>query len=145
FAVLIGYLVNLLVPRMGEAARCTVLAKYEHEPVDKIVGTIVAERSFDVVCLILVTLLAFVLQMEIAGDYLSEQMAKLAITETTLAVVFGGLAVLIALLIFVYRRNRKTRLGQFLSGIGYGLLSIRFMHKKGQFLLFTALIWLSYL
>src|SRR5690606_35698869 len=118
FAVLIGYLVNLLVPRMGEVARCTVLAKYEHETVDQIVGTIVAERSFDVVCLILVTLLACVLQMEIAGDYMNEQLAKFAITGTTLAMIFGGLAVFLALLIFIYRRNRKTRLGQFLSGIG---------------------------
>src|SRR5690606_18681838 len=61
FAVLIGYLVNLLIPRMGEVARCSVLAKYEREPVDKIVGTIVAERAFDMVCLILITLLTFFL------------------------------------------------------------------------------------
>src|SRR5690554_726979 len=46
-AVLIGYLVNLLVPRMGEVARCTILARYERKPAHRIIGTIVAERSFD--------------------------------------------------------------------------------------------------
>lgn len=145
FAVLIGYLVNLLVPRMGEVARCTVLAKYEHEPVDKIVGTIVAERSFDIVCLILVTVLAFVLQIDVASDYVNEQMARFAISGTTVALVFGGLAVFIALLILIYQKNKKSRLGHFLSGIGYGILSIKFMHKKGQFLMYTALIWFCYL
>ncbi|HRO42499.1 MAG TPA: lysylphosphatidylglycerol synthase transmembrane domain-containing protein [Flavipsychrobacter sp.] len=145
FAVLIGYLVNLLVPRMGEVARCSVLAKYENEPVDKIVGTIVAERSFDMVCLILVTVLAFVLQMDIASEYVNEQMAKFSITGTTLAIVFGGIALFIALLIFIFRKNRKSKIGQFITNIGYGILSIKFMQKKGQFLLYTALIWFCYL
>src|SRR4051812_4517244 len=30
FAVLIGYLVNLIPPRAGEVAKCTVLAEYEN-------------------------------------------------------------------------------------------------------------------
>ncbi|MBS1590370.1 MAG: flippase-like domain-containing protein, partial [Bacteroidetes bacterium] len=76
FAVLIGYLVNLLVPRMGEVARCSVLAKYEQEPVDKIVGTMVAERSFDFICLVFVTLLTFVLQIDVANDYVQQQLGK---------------------------------------------------------------------
>ncbi len=145
FAVLIGYLVNLLVPRMGEVARCTVLAKYENEPVDKIVGTIVAERSFDIVCLGIVTVLAFVLQMNIASEYVNEQLAHFAIKGSTIAFAFGGLALFIALLIFIYRRNRKSKIAQFITGIGYGILSIKYMHKKGMFLLYTALIWFCYL
>ena len=145
FAVLIGYLVNLLVPRMGEVARCTVLAKYEREPVDKIVGTIVAERSFDILCLVLVTLLAFVLQMEIASEYVNEQMAKFAISGTAIAVILGGMAGFIALLILIYRRNKKSKIGHFISNIGYGILSIKFMHKKRPvpFIYFSYLVLLS--
>ncbi|RYF96363.1 MAG: flippase-like domain-containing protein, partial [Chitinophagaceae bacterium] len=145
FAVLIGYLVNLLVPRMGEVARCTVLAKYEKEPVDKIVGTIVAERSFDIVCLLLVTLLAFLLQMDVASDYMREQTAKSAIKGTTVAMIFGGMGLFLALLIFLYRSNRQSKIGKFISGIGYGVMSIKYMHRKGLFLLYTALIWICYL
>lgn len=145
FAVLIGYLVNLLVPRMGEVARCTVLAKYEHEPVDKIIGTIVAERLFDIICLMLVTVLAFVLQMDMASSYITEQMTKLAIKGSTVAFILGGIALFIALLIFIYRRNKNSKIGHFISGIGYGIMSIKFMHKKWLFLLYTALIWFCYL
>ncbi len=145
FAVLIGYLVNLLVPRMGEVARCTVLAKYENEPVDKIVGTIVAERSFDVLCLGLVTLIAFLLQMQIASEYVNEQLAKFAIKGSSVALLMGGLALFIALAIFIFRKKRKSKIGRFLSGIGHGVMSIKYMHKKGQFLLYTALIWICYL
>ncbi len=145
FAVLIGYLVNLLVPRMGEVARCSILARYEHEPVNKIVGTIVAERSFDMVCLIVVTILTFVLQMDIAGEYLKEQMAKLTIKASTVALVFGGLAIFIAALIFIYRRSKQTKLGHFLKGIGAGVTSIIHMKKRWQFLIYTVLIWGCYL
>jgi len=53
-AVLIGYLANLAIPRLGEVLKCTLLAKYEKVPAEKIVGTIVAERAFDVISLGLV-------------------------------------------------------------------------------------------
>ena len=36
FAVMIGYLVNSFLPRVGEVAKCTVLAKYEKVPADKL-------------------------------------------------------------------------------------------------------------
>src|SRR5688572_10836212 len=48
FAVMIGYLANFAVPRLGEVLKCTILAKYEKVPVEKLMGTIVAERAFDV-------------------------------------------------------------------------------------------------
>src|SRR5687768_13611784 len=52
-AVLIGYLANLAVPRLGEILKCTILARYEKVPADKLVGTIVAERAFDMICLLI--------------------------------------------------------------------------------------------
>src|SRR5687767_5486886 len=56
FAVMVGYLANLAVPRLGEILKCTILARYEKVPAEKLVGTIVAERAFDLVCLILIFL-----------------------------------------------------------------------------------------
>ena len=50
-AVMIGYLANLAVPRLGEVLKCTILARYEKVPAEKLVGTIVAERAFDVISL----------------------------------------------------------------------------------------------
>jgi len=41
FAVMIGYLANQAVPRLGEVLKCTVLARYEKIAVDKLIGTII--------------------------------------------------------------------------------------------------------
>ena len=41
-AVLIGYLANLAIPRLGEVLKCTVLARYEKVPADR-AGTLAAE------------------------------------------------------------------------------------------------------
>src|SRR4029453_1970018 len=64
-AVLIGYMANLAVPRLGEVLKCTILARYEKVPADKLVGTIVAERAFDVVCLMIVFGLTLVFQYDV--------------------------------------------------------------------------------
>jgi uncharacterized protein (TIRG00374 family) len=54
FAVtLIGYLVNAVIPRLGEIIKCSFLSRYEHIKVDKLVGTIIVERAFDVICYII--------------------------------------------------------------------------------------------
>src|SRR5580765_3890476 len=65
FAVMIGYFVNLGAPRLGEVLKCTVLARYEKIPAQKLVGTIVAERAFDVICLAIVFGLTFVFQFDV--------------------------------------------------------------------------------
>ena len=54
FAVtMIGYFANAAIPRLGEVLKCAFLARYEHLKVDKLVGTIIIERAFDIVCYIL--------------------------------------------------------------------------------------------
>ena len=48
---MIGYIANMVVPRMGEASRAAVLKGTDGVPFDKGFGTIVAERVIDVLCL----------------------------------------------------------------------------------------------
>ena len=50
-AVMAGYVINLTLPRAGEAARAALLAKYEDLPFEKTFGTILAERVVDMIIL----------------------------------------------------------------------------------------------
>src|SRR6185503_17948230 len=70
--VMIGYLVNAGAPRLGEVFKCTLLARYEKFKVDKLIGTILIERAVDLVCLIIVFVLAIILQGDIFGQMMTD-------------------------------------------------------------------------
>lgn len=154
-AVLIGYMANLAVPRLGEVLKCTVLARYEKVPADKLVGTIVAERAFDLVCLLIVMVITIVTQTGLIGDYLYEMLASTfgsktqGFSITRIGLLVGILVVLVAVAIFIFKKFghigfiRKAR--KILDGIWQGLTSVRLVKKKGWFFFHSLFIWAMYL
>jgi len=149
-SVLVGYFLNLVFPRLGEVAKCTLLGKYEKMPVDKLIGTIVAERIIDLICLILVIILTVLTQINRVGAYAEELLGKLFLkaNESALTVIIG-FGVLIVLSFAIYRFFRTStwliKLSSFLTGMKEGLLSIGKIEKKGLFFAYTLLIWFLYL
>lgn len=154
FAVLIGYLVNLLVPRAGEVAKCTILAKYEKVPADKMIGTIVAERAFDTVCLAIIALLTLVVQYDIVFSYAAELWQGIASkffvdangntqwTKIMLLCAFGLLCII--LFIVLAKKSKGTKIGKIIDGILSGLQSITLVKNKILFLIYTIGIWFCY-
>lgn len=154
-AVMIGYLVNAGVPRLGEVVKCTLLAKYEKVRADRLVGTIVVERVFDLVCLILVFFLALVLQGHIIGDFTFDLVGGFFQDKTGHTSVLRVLIFLVALLAFsllVYLLLKRfghidmvAKIKNTVKGVFHGLNSIRLIRRKGIFLFQTLLIWILYL
>jgi uncharacterized membrane protein YbhN (UPF0104 family) len=144
FAVLIGYLVNLIPPRAGEVAKCTVLAEYENMPADKMIGTIVAERSFDVLCLLLVIGLTFYWQGGALNTYLEGELRGHTPSAVSLITTAAIIAVLVIALVTIYKRSRQSRIGRFIAGLAAGFTSIFHLRKKSMFLVYTLLIWGAY-
>ncbi len=149
FAVLIGYIANLALPRAGEVAKCTVLAKYEKMPAHKMIGTIVAERAFDMVTLLVIAVLAFSLQIQFVSDFVTsitgsvnEKFQSSKMILLILAVV-GALAVPVA--VMLYRRHKESKVGKFVKELMHGIFSIIHMKKRWEFLGYTFLIWFMYL
>lgn len=150
FSVLIGYLANTLVPRLGEVAKCTVLAKYENVPADKLVGTIIAERAFDTVCLLVIVFITLGVQYDIIYPFASELYAKI-FTDASgnfiwnrILVALGIILLGIVAFIVLYRKIKNSKVGHIIKGIGEGLKAIGKVKKKGLFLLYTLLIWSGY-
>ncbi|PUZ20315.1 hypothetical protein GA0116948_114105 [Chitinophaga costaii] len=153
FSVMVGYLVNLGVPRVGEISRCAVLARYEKIPAEKLIGTLIAERAVDVVCLLLLILATIISQLALLGDLFQEKMIPLKqkIHNANYVQWLIGL-VLLALLVLVLRWLFK-KMGQIklvqkvramARGVMEGLLSIGKMKNKWMFLTYTLLIWGAY-
>lgn len=155
FAVMIGYLANLALPRLGEVLKCTILAKYEKVPAEKLVGTIVVERAVDVFCLAIVFLLAFVVQYEIIGEFakgvfrdlVANKKGSFSWEKTT--IVLSILALLIVALKVWFNRFSHLQiviyLKKILRGIAEGLSAIRYLKQKGLFIACTIGIWSLYI
>jgi len=152
-AVLIGYLANLAVPRLGEVLKCSIIAKYEKVPADKIIGTIVAERAFDVLSLGIVFLLALVFQFNVieAGWQqliaLKEQNASADSNHYFLYVIIGLAAVLL-IGFFIFRTKLQktiTSIKNIIKGIWEGVISATKLKKHNLFFLYSFGIWFLYL
>lgn len=154
-AVLIGYFANQGVPRLGEVLKCTILSRYEKVPADKLIGTIVAERAFDLLCLILVFAITFFSQISVIGQYAGTLLNQLLYGSSEKAGNNGlyiGVAIvafLVAVFWWLVRRYSGSKIVQksrtVISGIWQGINSIRFLKNKGWFLFHSFLIWFLYL
>ena len=155
FAVMIGYLANLAVPRLGEVLKCTILAKYEKVPTEKLVGTIVAERAFDVMSLVLVFLLAFILQFDVVGEYGKQLLKELLQNKSghysaNKLLIFFGIIIIILISLKIWFRqfahlNIVILFKKILRGIWEGLSSVNKLQNKGLFFFYSIAIWSLYI
>jgi uncharacterized protein (TIRG00374 family) len=153
-AVMLGYFFNLLVPRLGEVMKCTILARYEKTPVDKLIGTMVAERAFDVICLLLVIFITVILQINIVGEYASEELRKIFMTKSgsfhtgKLLLAAGIFTAVIIIFRFVLNKFRHViiieKIRRIIRGIWEGIMSVRLVKRKTSFFLHTVFIWAMY-
>lgn len=154
-AVLIGYMANLAVPRLGEVLKCTILARYEKVPADKLVGTIVAERAFDVLCLSVVILITILTQADVIGGYINETLSTIvqskagAFSITRIVILLAAFLALTGITIFVFKRFSHIsfiqKIKTILMGIWRGITSARYLRQKGWFAFHTVFIWTMYL
>lgn len=153
-AVLIGYLANLAIPRLGEVLKCTLLAKYEKVPAEKIVGTIVAERAFDVISLGIVFLLALTLQFNvIEAGWQQLQTGNSAATHSNnnLFIIIGIVAflVIVALILLFTLKHKFERIinpiKKIIKGIWEGVISATKLKKYNLFFFYSFSIWFLYL
>ena len=154
-SVMIGYFVNVGAPRLGEVVKCTVLARYEKVPADKLVGTIVAERAFDVMCLLLVFGLTLFFQFDVIHSLTADKFNALfhnASGQVSYLKIFALLAALLVLFLiarFILRRWGHINLVQKIKSIGvniwHGLTSVKGVKNKPLFFVYTIGIWVLYL
>ncbi len=151
-AVMIGYFVNMFIPRAGEASRAATLYRADGIPFEKGFGTIMAERVIDMVVLLGIAALTLALQL----DKLDLFRERIALFNSGLPgeVGSGGWgkwvllaigAVLVVIGYFIATRPAlRARALDVLRGFTQGLQTVFRTKKKALFLLHTVLIWAAY-
>ena len=143
--VLLGYLLNLLVPRSGEVARAVTIKKYEGIPFEKAFGTIVAERVADVIMLLGIIGLAFFLQADLISSYLFKGDGE---TNIVFKIIVLIVLPVIGIVLFRYFKKSKhpfvVKVIDFINGLMEGAISVFKMKNKWSFVFHTVFIWLMY-
>jgi len=153
--VMIGYMSNLAVPRLGEILKCTLLSRYEKIPAEKLVGTIVAERAVDMICLVIVTFITILLQADVVGGYALALFHMITGSSaennnTKGLIIFSAAVILVLIVVFILIKKYKhknwfLKIKSVLKGVYDGLLSIRNVPRKNLFIIHSVLIWILYL
>ena len=148
-SLMVGYLVNLVIPRGGEVSRCYNLYKLEDTPVELSFGTVVVERIVDLVCLLALISIAFVLEWDKLLAFLETLTLRSSEGAGASAVFLyagGGLILLAALLILLVKKNKRvnTFIVNAWHGFKDGLMSIFKLKNKGRFVAYSITIWMLY-
>lgn len=155
-AIMISYVANLALPRLGEVVRCTILKKYEDIPVNKSLGTVVAERVADTATLFILFCIVLITQFSLLSNYatqkvfipLSEKFGNLTGNFSFWLIVFAGLIITFLVGIYIHSK-RKSKFGNkvkmILVGFWEGIQSFKKMKKPGLFLFHSVLIWALYI
>jgi uncharacterized protein (TIRG00374 family) len=157
-AVIIGYMANYAFPRIGEVTRCGVLSRSEKIPADALIGTVIAERAFDLLILFMLTIAIILVKLKFFGRFFSEKIFHPIVHKLTNLIGNSYIMVLIALgilglglfLVYVFRENILKitfvrKVGKIGKGVMAGLKTVFKIKRIGPFLVHTFLLWFLYL
>lgn len=151
-AVMIMFFANLLFPRLGEVMRCTILYKYENVPVEKSIGTMVLERIIDLVCILILGGIILLLEYQRFYQFFADMFAKVNFVKLGIIAV---VVVAIGGIVFFFLNKKKKIHDEIvreeniiltkLKGLWQGIISIKDIDRKWEFIFHTIAIWICYI
>lgn len=155
FAVMVGYLANFALPRLGEVSRCTVLTRYEKIPFTESFGTVITERIVDTICLLIVFVITVLTQFQEIYQLLNEKIMiplhqKLTGLLQHQLMLVAVLAIIVLMVVLFLKWKQKAggkmveKITDLLNGFWQGVKSIRNIKNPILFLLYSLVIWSMY-
>ena len=113
-AMMVGNFANLIIPRAGEIARCGYLSKYHKVTFSKLIGTMIAERLTDLLCIIIISITTIALEWNTFSTFFTQNQSSTSfIDRLSSPWVWGSILVviiLIVLFIVFYNKIKNTLL-----------------------------------
>jgi uncharacterized protein (TIRG00374 family) len=155
-AMMVGYLANLVLPRMGEVVRCSMLRRTDGLPVNKGFGTVIAERFIDMVMLLVFLGLTFLLEVGRLRDFLlslftdkynSLEQSFGSLYLIVVIVMAIGAVFLIAGILYLNKLRKNAffiKAVAFVKGMLQGIFSISKIENQAAFWGHTIFVWGMY-
>jgi hypothetical protein len=150
---MIGYIINLTIPRAGEASRSAMLFRSEGVPFSKSFGTIIAERAVDfVMLLILASITAFIgfqdfkaIFSEIQNTFTPTSSKKDGLPIKLIIEIILAIGLILGILYIRKKPELRKKIVDFVKDIFAGLTSILKSKNPSGYILHTLFIWVSYI
>ncbi|GIV22367.1 MAG: flippase-like domain-containing protein [Bacteroidia bacterium] len=136
WALMVGYLVNTALPRVGEVVRCTLLWRWRALPVTVSLGTVIAERLIDLLLLAFLALPVVVTE----GTGWLEVLGLKAYLPYLIAA--GGIGLIIGALLWRYWFARSRH--RWIHELGKGFFSILAVRPRHVAIGLSVGIWIGY-
>ena len=149
-AVFLSYAVSLIIPRIGEFARCGVLSRYDNVSFTKALGTVVTERVIDSALVLLITLATFLSQYRVFNRFFSQtgtNIDMLLHSFSTAGWIVTGICAVAAIILVIYlfkTLSAYDKIKRTLLGLWQGILSVKDVDNVPLFIVLTLGIWVSY-
>lgn len=156
YSLMIGYMVNLAVPRLGELVRCGILSKKENIPFNVLFGTVISERIFDLIVLLTLIFLVIIFQLNLLAEFLHRffgPFVKIVFMNIWILVLFFVSLLVAIIFAYLYLKSNKEKFKSkafyrkfhdFSIGLIEGVKTIKYLRQKGLFLIYTFFIWFLY-
>ena len=141
--LIVSYFFALFIPRFNDFVRCYLISKTNNIKVSSSLGTVVSERIFDLISLLIISLLFFIIEFDLFTDFFSTYiLTNISFDVYYLIILFFVIAVIIS---FIYYLNKKSdAFSSKFSEFKKGVLSVNKYYKNKKFLLSTLILWIIY-
>ncbi len=162
-AINISYLVNMVLPRVGEFVRCGYITAHSPKELDsnesnhrvasydKVLGTAALERSVDVAAMLSIVSVFLFFTWNRFGGFFSEKVLGAASGSLSagkvivmVACVFAAVSAIFCAILFAGKLKILGKVRDFCKGIWVGFISCLRMKGAWKFFVLTAGIWLCY-
>lgn len=154
-SLMIGYIINLTIPRAGEASRSAMLYKTEGVPFSKSFGTIIGERAVDLIMLLLLAGITAVLGyddfnaifLEIKTKFNAATSPSSTSSFNLKYIIYSVVLTLIIIstILLKFKPQLRKKIFQFIKDIFIGLFSIFKTKNPITYIAQTLLIWVLYI
>lgn len=131
YAIFLSYASSLVIPRIGEFARCGVLKRTDGVSFSKALGTVVTERAIDTLVVMAITGVTLLTQMGMFTTFFSKTGTRMdALLHQFSAAGYAvtaicGVAALVLLHLLLKRLYIYNKVKATLGGIWQGVMSLR--------------------
>lgn len=150
YSIFFSYASSLIIPRIGELARCAMLRRWDRVSFPKALGTVVTERAIDSLLVVVITALTFLWQLPVfmrffsrTGTRIDQVFAQFTTAGWWVTAVCATAATLLIWFILrklsIYNKVKDT-----FQGLLSGIMSVRNVRNVPLFIFFTLAIWGSY-